>query len=55
MSKSLSMWFAASSIVLLTASAIAISHSVWLALLLGLLSVGNIGWGFVVKAKRNRA
>ncbi|WP_196233365.1 hypothetical protein [Paenibacillus polymyxa] len=55
MSKGLSLWFAVSSIVLLTAAAISISYSAWLSILLGLLSVGNIGWGFVVKARQRRS
>jgi hypothetical protein len=55
MSKGLSLWFAVSSIVLLTAAAISISYSAWLAISLGLLSVGNIGWGFVVKARQRRS
>ncbi|WP_141694969.1 hypothetical protein [Paenibacillus kribbensis] len=55
MSKGLSLWFAVSSIVLLTAAAISISYSAWLAILLGLFSVGNIGWGFVVKARQRRS
>ncbi|WP_046215860.1 hypothetical protein [Paenibacillus wulumuqiensis] len=54
MSKGLSLWFAVSSIMLLLLCAIAISHSAWLAVLLGVLGVANIGWGFVIKAKRER-
>ncbi|MFD1886600.1 hypothetical protein [Paenibacillus wenxiniae] len=54
MSKVLSAWFAFSSIVLLLLCAIAISHSAWLAVLLGVLGVANIGWGFVIKARQNR-
>ncbi|MFM9280469.1 hypothetical protein [Paenibacillus jiagnxiensis] len=55
MNKTLSLWFAASSILLLTAAAISISHSAWLALGLGLASVLNIGWGFATKARQNRS
>ncbi|MDQ0496309.1 MULTISPECIES: hypothetical protein [Paenibacillus] len=55
MSKGLSLWFAVSSIALLTAAAISISYSAWLAILLGFLSVGNIGWGFVIKARLRRS
>ncbi|GAB6988022.1 hypothetical protein [Paenibacillus pini] len=54
MSKGLSLWFAFSSMVLLAASAIAISFNGWIAVLLGVVSIFNIGWGFIVKAKRNR-
>ncbi|GGF60729.1 hypothetical protein GCM10010912_02390 [Paenibacillus albidus] len=54
MGKGLSLWFACSSILLLTAGSIAISYNVWLALLLGLLCVLNIGWGFIVKARLRR-
>lgn len=55
MSKTLSLWFATSSIVLLTASAISISYSAWLAVGFGLASVLNIGWGFAMKAKQTRS
>ncbi|WIV18634.1 hypothetical protein QPK24_20075 [Paenibacillus polygoni] len=55
MSKGLSLWFAASSIILLIVTAVSLSHSLWLALLFSILAIGNIGWGFVIKAKRNRA
>ncbi|MCM3206944.1 MULTISPECIES: hypothetical protein [Paenibacillus] len=54
MSKGLSLWFAFSSIVLLTVSAISISYNGWLASLLFILSIGNIGWGFVIRAKKER-
>ena len=55
MSKGLSLWFAVSSIVLLSAAAIFISHNIWTALGLGVLTVFNIGWGFIVKAKKRRS
>lgn len=55
MSKGLSLWFATSSILILAAAAIAITYSGWLALLLTILGVCNIGWGFVTKAKHRRA
>ncbi|WP_322906779.1 hypothetical protein [Paenibacillus campi] len=54
MSKILSAWFAVSSILLLLLCAIAISYSAWLAVLLGVLAIANIGWGFVIKARHNR-
>lgn len=53
MSKGLSLWFAFSSIILLTVSAIMISYSGWFAALLFVLSIANIGWGFVIRAKKN--
>lgn len=52
MSKGLSLWFAVSSIVLLAAAAISISHNAFLAVGLGILSILNIGWGFIIKSKR---
>jgi len=55
MSKGLSLWFAASSIITLAVAAIAISHSGWIALLLTVLGIFNIGWGFVIKSKRRKS
>lgn len=55
MSKGLSLWFAISSIALLSASAMTISYNGWLAAMLGVLSILNIGWGFVIKSKRRRS
>lgn len=52
MSKGLSLWFALSSIVLLTACAMMISTNWLIAVGLGILSILNIGWGFVIKSKR---
>ncbi|MDR0268385.1 hypothetical protein [Paenibacillus sp.] len=54
MGKGLSFWFACSSILVLGAAAIFISYNGWIALLLGILAICNIGWGFVIKAKKNR-
>ncbi|KGP77651.1 MULTISPECIES: hypothetical protein [unclassified Paenibacillus] len=54
MSKGLSLWFAFSSIMLLAVTAIMISYSGWLASLLFVVSVANIGWGFVIRAKKER-
>ncbi|MBT2283383.1 hypothetical protein J7E78_07515 [Paenibacillus polymyxa] len=54
MSKGLSLWFAFSSIILLAVTAITISYSGWLAALLFVLSIANIGWGFVIRAKKER-
>lgn len=55
MSKGLSLWFAVSSIILLSAAAITISHNVFIAIALGIISVFNIGWGFIIKARRRRS
>ncbi|TQR42236.1 DUF5325 family protein [Paenibacillus popilliae] len=54
MNKWLSLWFACSSIALLIATAISISQSVWLALLFTILTIVNMGCGFIVKAKLRR-
>ncbi|WP_379130406.1 hypothetical protein [Paenibacillus sp. sgz500958] len=51
MSKGLSLWFASSSILILTAASISISYNIWLALLLGAVCILNIGWGFIIKAR----
>lgn len=55
MSKGLSAWFAISSMLLLMATAVALSYSLWYALLFAVLSVANIGWGFVIKAKKKKS
>ncbi|MGQ8874275.1 hypothetical protein [Paenibacillus sp. TSA_86.1] len=54
MSKGLSLWFAFSSIVLLTVTAITISYNGWLAALLFILSMANVVWGFIIRAKKER-
>ncbi|WP_310551644.1 hypothetical protein [Paenibacillus glufosinatiresistens] len=54
MGKGLSLWFAVSSIALLTAASIALAYSIWAALLLGAVCILNIGWGFIIKARRRR-
>ncbi|WP_151737190.1 DUF5325 family protein [Paenibacillus tengchongensis] len=54
MGKGLSLWFAVSSIALLTAASISISFNIWLVLLFSLLCVLNIGWGFILKARLRR-
>ncbi|AIQ49208.1 hypothetical protein R70723_27355 [Paenibacillus sp. FSL R7-0273] len=54
MGKGLSLWFSTSSILILTAASISISYNLWLALLLGLLCILNIGWGFILKARLRR-
>jgi len=54
MGKGLSLWFACSSILILTAASIAISYNIWISLLLGAACVLNIGWGFIIKARQSR-
>ncbi|UQZ33318.1 hypothetical protein C2I18_06950 [Paenibacillus sp. PK3_47] len=54
MGKGLSLWFACSSILILTAASISISFNIWISLLLGVLCILNIGWGFILKAKLRR-
>lgn len=54
MSKTLSLFFAIASIVLMLATAFSLSHNGWLALLFGVLTLGITGAGFVVKAKLRR-
>ncbi|MBO2943894.1 hypothetical protein JJQ72_07880 [Paenibacillus sp. F411] len=55
MGKGLSLWFASSSIVLMAAASIMLSHNIWAALGLGVLTILNIGWGFIVKARLRRS
>ncbi|MEJ8303750.1 hypothetical protein [Saccharibacillus sacchari] len=54
MNKGLALWFAVSSMALVTLSAILINESAWLALGVGLVAVLNIGWGFVTKVRIQR-
>jgi len=54
MHKGLALWFSCSSIALLTAATISISHSIWLVLLFGVLTILNIGFGFIMKARLRR-
>ncbi|PWW07503.1 hypothetical protein DFQ01_102400 [Paenibacillus cellulosilyticus] len=54
MSKMLSLWFALSSTILMGATAVMISHNGWIAVLLALVTVCNVGFGFVVKARARR-
>ncbi|WP_150268938.1 DUF5325 family protein [Paenibacillus tepidiphilus] len=54
MGKGLSLWFAISSIALLTAASISISYNIWLVLLFSVLCILNIGWGFILKARLRR-
>lgn len=54
MNKGLALWFAVSSMALVTLSAILINENVWLALGVGLIAVLNIGWGFITKVRIQR-
>lgn len=54
MNKGLALWFAVSSMALVTLSAILINESAWLALGVGLIAVLNIGWGFITKVRIQR-
>lgn len=54
MSKMLSLWFAVSSTLLMVATAVMISHNGWIAILLALVTICNVGFGFVVKARARR-
>lgn len=54
MSKGLSLLFAVLSIILMTATAISISNSLWLTLIFGILTLCMIGSGFIVKARLRR-
>jgi hypothetical protein len=53
-SKSLSLFFAVASVVLMLATAFSINTSGWLALMFGLLTLAMIATGFVVKARQTR-
>ncbi|EFM08708.1 conserved hypothetical protein [Paenibacillus curdlanolyticus YK9] len=54
MSKMLSLWFAVSSIVLMSMTAILISYNGWLAILGAIVTTCNVGFGFIVKARLRR-
>jgi len=54
MSKSLSLTFALISTALMAATAVMISFNLWLTLLFALVTVGFIGFTFVLKARLRR-
>ncbi|MBJ6362311.1 DUF5325 family protein [Paenibacillus sp. GCM10012307] len=54
MPKSLSLLFAGVSVIFMSATAVSLSHNRWLALLFFALTILNIGYGFVVKARYRR-
>ena len=54
MSKPLSLIFAFVSIVFMSAMSISISHSIWLVVLFGALTICTIGIGFIVRARLRR-
>ncbi len=54
MNKGLALWFAVSSMALVTLSAILINESAWLALGVFVVATLNIGWGFATKVRIQR-
>jgi uncharacterized membrane protein YhaH (DUF805 family) len=54
LSKTLSLLFAIVAVVLMIATAFSINTSGWLALLFGILAIGVIGAGFVIKGKQTK-
>jgi len=54
MSKAASLFFALTSAVWMIATAISLSHNVWLALLFFVLTFLTIGLGFIWKARSRR-
>ncbi|HEY8528273.1 MAG TPA: hypothetical protein VIL22_01175 [Paenibacillaceae bacterium] len=54
MSKPLALFFAVFAVIWLAATAVALSHNGWLALLFALLALGTISSGFVVKARTEK-
>ncbi|GGD75431.1 DUF5325 family protein [Paenibacillus nasutitermitis] len=54
MPKSIALFFAVFSVLLMSATAIAISYNGWIAALLFVLMICSIGLGFVVSAKMKR-
>ncbi|WEK53444.1 MAG: hypothetical protein P0Y55_12735 [Candidatus Cohnella colombiensis] len=55
MSKTLSLYFAMSSIILMIVTAVFISENGWYAALFAVLTCVNVGIGFIVKARKRRA
>jgi len=55
MSKSLSLFFACTSVAFMLATAFTISENGWLAALFGLITLGIIGYGFSLKARLRRS
>ncbi|QAY68192.1 hypothetical protein [Paenibacillus protaetiae] len=54
MSKPLSLLFAVISTLLMSATAISISHNLWYTLLLSIVTIGFIGIGFIVRGRSLR-
>lgn len=54
MSKPLSLVFAVVSTILMSATAISISHNLWITLVLGIVTIGFIGAGFMLKGIMRR-
>lgn len=55
MRKSLSLFFACTSVAFMLATAVAISYNGWLATLFGFAALTIIGCGFSLKAKARRS
>ncbi len=55
MSKTASLLFAVTSVLWMIATAISISYSFWLALLFLILTLANIGFGFIWKARSRKS
>lgn len=55
MSKSLSLFFACTSVVFMLATAFTLSVNGWLSALFGLITLAIIGYGFSLKAKLSRS
>ncbi|MCR8846063.1 hypothetical protein NQ117_20490 [Paenibacillus sp. SC116] len=51
MPKRLALWFAFSSIILLTITSITLSSNGWISLICAVLAFFNVGFGFMFKAK----
>lgn len=54
MSKTASLLFAVAAVIMMTATAVAISHNGWLAVLFFILTIGIIASGFIYKARLRR-
>lgn len=54
MSKTASLLFAVAAVIMMTATAVAISHNGWLAALFFILTIGIIASGFIYKARLRR-
>lgn len=55
MPKPLALLFASISVILMSATAVALNHNLWLALLFMALTFGSIGAGFITRARIRRS